>query len=89
MASKAETVRQIREIWGDETGEPVSVWSAEVILDRLCDAFFEKYYGAGREIAVREDRMIAEYLKWQWTGEDGRGLRAAIAKVDADEKTRV
>lgn len=83
MASKAATIRAIRNEWKAGTGEDPGQVAAEVILDQMCDAFFEKYYGAGRAVAVHEMRGIAEYLQWQWTGDDGRGLRSIMEIIDA------
>jgi len=86
MASKAETVRSIRAEWKAETGEDPGKGGAEVLLDQMCEAFFQKYHGyESKPMAIHEDRRTAEYLKWQWTGEEGAVLRGLIEVIDSGD----
>lgn len=73
-----QMVKEIRVSWTTETGEDPGRVGAEVILDRMCDAFVHKVEGAGYAYAVREQPEIANYLVWQWKGGERKALRAAM-----------
>lgn len=70
-----------------ETGDRPSSDVAEILLDRMCDAFVHKLSGAGAEYAVRDDMRVAEYLVVQWADKpDAVQLRAAIDKIKAEPR---
>ena len=85
MASRQETLRNIRNSWKVETGEDVGMTGASILLDGMCDAFRERAEAVSIQHAVLLDRDTAEYLKWVWTGTAGRALRDAIDRVDAKQ----
>jgi hypothetical protein len=85
MASKAETIRSIRAEWLEETEEDPGQTKAEYMLDQMCEAFFQISEGVGLAGAVHRDRRTAEYLKWQWTGDDGRRLRTIMEIIDSGD----
>lgn len=80
-------VRSIREEWTEETGEDPGRVGAEVILDRMCEAFLHYWEGAGPCMAVATHPDTARYLSTRWAGEDGRRLRAALAERDQGVRT--
>lgn len=81
----AAIVLSIQDEYKRETGERPSADVAEILLDRMCDAFVHKLGSAGAEYAVRDDMRTAEYLAHQWADkEDGERLRIAIARVKAE-----
>jgi hypothetical protein len=84
----AAIIASIRDEYETETGERPSDDVAEILLDRMCDAFVHKLGGAGAEYAVRDDMRTAEYLAHRWAGKDGGAqLQAAIDKVKAEPRT--
>ena len=84
MASRQEVLRSIRAEWLEETGEDPGASGASVLLDQMCEAFFQISQGVGLLEAARRDRRTAEYLKWQWTGDEGRALREMLDLLDED-----
>lgn len=77
-ASKRDTIMSIRHEWKEETGEDPGRVGAEILLDRMAEAFLHKWEGGGPEYAVLQDRRTAEYLARVWSGEDGKRLRETL-----------
>lgn len=78
---KRDTIMSIRAEWREETGEDPGKVGAEILLDRMADAFVHKWEGGGPEYAVRQDRRTAEYLCRVWKGHEGNLLRRIVRRV--------
>jgi len=87
MTSRNFVIKAIQDEYQRETGERPTNRTADVLLDRRCAAFHEKLEGAGPVYAVREDRLLTDWLKNLWVGENngvaGKKLRDGCIVVDA------
>jgi hypothetical protein len=75
---KSRVLKEIQDSWEIETGERPTRVGADMILDQMCEAFYQQWAGAGPEYALRRMPDTAAYLAGVWTGEDGDRLRAAM-----------
>ena len=88
MSSLVSVLKSIQDEYEEETGERPEKVVAEVMFDRMCDAFVEVMAGVGPKEAARNDMRTAEYLMNQWvgsaSGDDGKRLRAAVRELKAE-----
>lgn len=94
MSSRVDVIRSIQDEYEQETGERPTRVAADVMFDRMCDAFVEKFAAVGPEQAARSDMRAAEYLMNQWVGSDpkhhgdwGKVLRKTVREIKAAAET--
>lgn len=89
MTSRFDLIGQVRRSIADETGEKVSRAAASVWVDRMCDAFVQKWEGVGPAYAVADSPDVARHLAHRWKGEDGKRLRDTIASYERGDIARL
>jgi hypothetical protein len=82
--NKRQIVKILRDDIWENCGEKISVSAAEVDLDWMCEAFYQRWMGAGPAYAVASDPLVAQYLRdCAWKGDDRKRLAEAIATYEA------
>lgn len=88
MPSRAAILKDIQDEWERETGERPGRAAADVLFDRMANAFNEAIAGVGYDFAVREHTRMADYFRNWWVGaeyrEQGSALRAAWKRYQAE-----
>lgn len=87
--ARFDLVDEVRRSIMDETGERCSRAFAAVQVDRMCDAFVQRWEGAGPAYAVVQSPDVARYLSTRWKGEEGKTLRATIAAFERGDIARL